>query len=112
MPICRTNTALNDNGLEALKVRYLLGAGGAEDEIGRKPERESDQDPPGRELFVPELAGDGEKLDDDIEDRTGGKGEERGEDRLVLERLADERAYEGRTTGDEPERAEETPAGH
>src|SRR5947207_985653 len=81
-----------------------------EDEVGCKSKDEAGQDAPGRHVFVSELARDGEKLDDDIQDRPCRESEERGEDRLVLERLTDDGADERRAACDKAERAEKTPA--
>src|SRR6266571_3695443 len=47
-----------------------LGAGCGEDHVGGEAEDESEEDAPGGELLVPELARDSEELDDDIEDRS------------------------------------------
>src|SRR5882762_6605648 len=79
------------------------------DEVGCKSEDEAAQDAPGRHVFVSELARDGEKLDDDIQDRSRRQREERGKDRLVLKGLTDDGSDERRTARDQPERAEKTP---
>src|SRR5882672_334253 len=80
------------------------------DEVGCKSEHEAAQDAPGRHVFVSELACDGEKLDDYIQDRSRREREERGKDRLVLKGLPDDGADECWTARDQSERAENTPA--
>src|SRR6184192_2525091 len=111
MPICRANTAENDNGRVREKVRYM---------VMRRPHGERSRlqsrargrpGSPGGHVFVAELAGHGEKLDDDIEDRSRGEREKRREDGLVLKGLADRGADERRSPGDESQRPQEAPAG-
>ncbi len=58
-----------------------------------------------------QLEADIQELHDDVEDRARGQREERHLERLVHPRLADERAQERRTSGDEAHHSEEAPAG-
>src|SRR2546428_14155328 len=82
-----------------------------EDEVGCKSEDEPGQDAPGRHVFVSELARDGEKLDDHVQDLPRRERTEGREDRLVLERLTDDGPEERRTARDDAERAEKAPTG-
>src|ERR1019366_734895 len=85
------------------------GAGRGEDHVGGEAGDQSEQDAPGHQLLVAELAGDAEQLDDDVQDRTGSQGEEPEEERVVPERLPDEGAEEGWPAADEAHDGEEPP---
>src|SRR4051812_10224164 len=65
-------------------------AGGDEDEVGHEAGEESEDDAPGGDFLVTELAGDSQEFDHDVENRACGEGETRHEDRVIDERLADE----------------------
>ena len=75
-----------------------------------KPSIRPRDEPPGDDRLVSELATDAQELDDDVEDRAGGQGEESNRDSLADPRLAEQCPEEGRAAADQADKGEEAPA--
>ncbi len=87
------------------------GAGGDEHEIGRDAGEQTGEDAPHEDLGVAQLEGDLEELDHDVQDRPGGERQERDEQVVVHDGLADDRADEGGTAADDAEQTQLSPRG-
>src|SRR3954454_21983192 len=88
---------------------YGSCAGGDEDEVGHEAGEESEDDAPGGDFLVTELAGDSQEFDHDVENRACGEGETHHEDRVIDYRLPDEGSDESGTAADEPQDEQKRP---
>src|SRR5665647_3463585 len=88
----------------------LSRTGGDEHPVSQEAGQQPQQEPPGHEPLEAEGAIDLQQLDDDVEDRARGQGQEGYRDKVVDPRLSHHRAEERRPAADEAEQREEAPA--
>src|SRR5205814_1763118 len=87
-----------------------LDARADQDEVGREPEKQPEQDSPGDDRLRGERAADVQQLHHDVEDGARRQREEHDHHALVDPRLTDHSAEEGRRSTDQAEQGEEAPA--